>query len=182
MSGQHLLAVIDNVLDVTRLNAGVLPLSCVDVPVANVLDDAVHMLQPPAAQKDQRLRAGRAGTLAVRADPNRLRQVLVNLIDNAIKYTPARGRIDLHVGATERAGHPFVGIAVTDNGPGIAADVSTTVFEPYQRGGGAAYEPGLGLGLYISRELVRQMGGDIELQSEPGQGSTFTAFLPMARD
>jgi signal transduction histidine kinase len=79
---------------------------------------------------------------------------------------------------TEQDGQPFVALAIADHGPGIPAAMLDSIFEPYDRGAAASHEPGLGLGLFIARELIRQMGGDIRVRSEPGAGSTFTALLP----
>jgi phosphoserine phosphatase RsbU/P len=179
MSGKHLLAIIEDVLDVARINAGAITMTSTDVRVATVLHEALHIVQPLAIEKNQTLSAA-AGDLVVRADPNRLRQALVNLVGNAIKYTPDRGTISVETSAVERRGNTFAAIAVTDNGRGVAADVMETIFEPYTRGGTNDYETGLGLGLFISRELVRRMGGEITVTSEPGAGSTFTAYLPVA--
>jgi phosphoserine phosphatase RsbU/P len=182
LSGEHLLAIIENVLDVARLNAGAIKLSSRAVPIADVLSEAVEMLQPLALEKEQALRTKAAHEWVVQADPTRLRQALVNLIGNAIKYTPQRGTIQVNVSTSEREGRPFVAIAVTDTGRGMTRQTLETIFEPYDRGGAATHEGGLGLGLFISRELVRQMRGDIEVQSEPGSGSTFTAYVPLASD
>jgi phosphoserine phosphatase RsbU/P len=178
MSGQHLLAIIENVLDVARINAGVLHLSPSVICVESVLAEAVQMVQPRATEKHQDLRVGPAGDVMVQADANRLRQALVNLIGNAIKYSPQGGAVEVVASAREMEGRPFVALAIADNGPGIPADLLDAIFEPYDRGAAASHEPGLGLGLFIARELVRQMGGDIRVRSEPGAGSTFTALLP----
>jgi phosphoserine phosphatase RsbU/P len=179
MSGQHLLAIIEDVLDVARLNAGAITLATASVRVRSVLDEAVHIVQPLAVEKDQTLTAGGDGDMDVDADPNRLRQALVNLLGNAVKYTPAGGAIGVNMSTVQRRGRAFAAIAVTDNGRGIEEDVIGTLFEPYSRGSSKGYETGLGLGLFISRELVRRMGGEIEVISEPGIGSTFTTFLPV---
>jgi phosphoserine phosphatase RsbU/P len=180
LSGEHLLAVIENVLDMGRISAGVLRLRSIDIPVAAVLGEALQMLQPLAVEKEQALPASAATDLVVRGDAHRLRQALVNLIGNAIKYTAPRGAIQVDVSTREWEGRPCAAIAVTDNGRGIAADAVGTIFEPYDRGGDADPGTGLGLGLYIARQLVRQMGGDIQVESQPGVGSTFTALVPLA--
>lgn len=179
MSGRHLLAIIENVLDMARLDSGVLNVANTDVAIAQVLQEAVQMVQPTATEKDQELRQDSPTDLVVRADPNRLRQALLNLIGNAIKYSPEGTIIQVEASTTVRDGDQFAAIAVRDNGPGMSDEILATIFEPYNRGGDAERHTGLGLGLFISRELVRQMGGDIEVQSQPGAGSTFTAFLPL---
>lgn len=180
MSGQHLLSVIENVLDKVHIDAGSITLSNRDVPVADVLAEAVQMLQPLAVARSQDVRIG-ATTLLVHADPNRLRQALVNLIGNAIKYTPRGGPIRVEVSTQDARGEPFASIAVIDSGPGVPPEVLARIFEPYNRGD-APDKAGLGLGLFISRELVRHMGGDIEVHSEPGRGSVFTTLIPLASD
>lgn len=180
MSGRHLLAIIENVLDAARINARTLTVDSIDVPVVQVLAEAVQMLHPIAIEKHQQLRTDATEPLIVRADPDRLRQVLINLIGNAIKYTPERGVIRVAVAAAGRRGARCAAVTVADTGRGMSPDVVARIFEPYNRGGVSPYEPGLGLGLFISRELVRKMGGEIEVQSEAGAGSTFTVFLPLA--
>jgi phosphoserine phosphatase RsbU/P len=180
MSGQHLLSIIENVLDVARINAGVLRLSSTLVHVDAVLDEAVHMVQPRATEKQQELRLSPGEGLMVRADPNRLRQALVNLVGNAIKYTPRGGAVEVVTTTTDADGQRFAALSVTDTGPGIPADSLASIFNPYDRGAAASHESGLGLGLYIARELVRQMGGDIRVRSEPGAGSTFTVLIPLS--
>jgi phosphoserine phosphatase RsbU/P len=178
MSGYHLLGIVESMLDAARINAGVMELTSRDVRLAPVLAEAVQMLQPRAAEKNQEVHTRGGEELVVRADPTRLRQVLVNLIGNAVTYSPAEAAISVELAAVERAGSPFAAIRVMDSGPGMTPEFLAAIFKPYHRGHTA--EPGLGLGLFISRELVRQMGGEIEAQSEPGAGSTFIAFLPLA--
>jgi phosphoserine phosphatase RsbU/P len=182
MSGEHLLAVIEDVLDMGRISAGAITLKIRDIPAAQVLDEAWQMLRPAASEKKHTLHSSPASDLVVRADPDRLRQALVNLIDNAIKYTPRGGTIEVSVSDGEWEGTRCAAIAVTDNGRGISASDLTTLFEPYERGGTAPQEVGLGLGLYISRRLVRQMHGEILVESQSSVGSTFTLLIPLARE
>lgn len=180
MSGEHLLAVIENVLDVARLGAGTILLERKEVPVGEVMVDALRMLQPMAAEKEQELRSSIATDPTVHGDPHRLRQALVNLVSNAIKYTPRHGTIDVRVTTGEWRGAACAAIAVADTGRGIPPEGLATLFKPYDRGATPTLESGLGLGLFISRELVRQMGGDIEVESQLEVGSTFTVFVPLA--
>lgn len=180
MSGQHLLAIIENLLDLARIDAGTLTLSTRSVQVEDVIAEAVQMLQPRMDEKKQELRSDCPGDLTVHADPDRLRQALVNLIGNAIKYTPEGGTVRVEVAVTERADEEVAAIAVSDDGRGIPPEVLPTIFEAYDRGGSESHESGVGLGLFISRELLREMDGEIHVESEPGAGSTFTAFLPLA--
>jgi signal transduction histidine kinase len=106
--------------------------------------------------------------------------VLVNLIGNAIKYTPREGSVRLRVSAVERGGRAWGAIAVADTGPGIAPDQREAIFQPYYRILRTDAEPGTGLGLAICQELVRHMGGELEVESEVGRGSTFTLRLPLS--
>jgi phosphoserine phosphatase RsbU/P len=182
MSGHHLLAIIENVLDMARLSAGVIKLSAADVLVSEIVAEAVQMIQPSAVEKEQELAVLPVPGLTTRADPNRLRQALVNVLVNAVRYTPPGGAIQVRVAASDRAGTAFAALSVADTGPGIAADDLAAIFEPYHRGPQVRTDQGLGLGLSISRELIRQMGGDIEVESAPGAGTTFTLYVPLAPD
>ena len=178
MSGRHLLSLLDNVMDMARLNAGVVVLLAEPVRLADVAREAVEILAPASAAKRQRLEL--AGTLdaVVTGDRARLRQVLVNLLGNAVKFTPPEGTVTITT-ANRRDGDRMWGEArVADTGPGIAEAERAAVFEPYYRSADTAREPGVGLGLAISRGLVAQMGGELELESEVGIGSAFTIRLP----
>lgn len=182
LSGRHLLAVLENVLEMTRLSAGVIRISTGSMNAASVIGEAVLMVQPGAAAKDQKVMVKDVADVTIEADPNRLRQVLVNLLGNAIKYTPRGGAIRLGTAVAESGGRMWGTISVADNGPGIPPEKRHAIFQPYYRlPAAAANAPeGLGLGLAISRELVRQMGGDIELAANAGGGCTFSIRLPLA--
>jgi phosphoserine phosphatase RsbU/P len=180
MSGDHLLSIIENVLDVARIEAGTITVDARDVAIGDVLSETVQILQPLASEKNQELRSRVGEALNARGDPNRIRQALVNLVGNAIKYSRVGAPVDVEASITGQGDQRRVAIAVTDTGSGMTPEVISHIFEPYVRGGSNDPEPGLGLGLFISRELVRQMGGDIEVRSEPGAGSTFTMLLPPA--
>lgn len=181
MSGRHLLAVLENVLDMTRLSAGVVRIHAASVPVGAVVDEAVQMVRPSALAKSQSLAVDAAPAVTLRADPDRLRQVLVNLVGNAVKYTGPSGGIRIGAREAELDGRRWGVIEVADTGPGIPAENLQAIFQPYYRLPGAETDApeGLGLGLAISRELIRQMGGDIEVDSEPGRGARFTVRLPV---
>lgn len=180
MSGRHLLAVLENVLEMTRLSAGVVRIHASSVSAGTVIEEAVLMVHPSATLRGQSLVAGEVPEMTLDADPDRLRQVLVNLLGNAVKYTQAGGTIRIGAAATEQGGRRWGAIAVADSGPGIPAEKREAIFQPYYRlpDAGADAPEGVGLGLAISRELVRKMGGDIEVESEPGRGSVFTVRLP----
>ncbi|HEV7588171.1 MAG TPA: ATP-binding protein, partial [Longimicrobium sp.] len=184
MSGRHLLAVLENVLDMTRLSAGVVRIHASSVSVGAVVEEAVLMVRPSATVKNQSLTVAAAAAITLRADPDRLRQVLVNLIGNAVKYTPPSGAIRIGARVAESDGRRWGVIEVADTGPGIPAEKLQAIFQPYFRLPHAETDApeGLGLGLAISRELIRKMGGDIEVDSEPGRGSSFAIRLPAAGD
>jgi signal transduction histidine kinase len=182
MSGRHLLAVLENVLEMQRISAGVIGVHTGSVEAAKVIEEAVLMVRPSAVVKDQSLVVEATPGVILEADPDRLRQVLVNLLGNAVKYTQPGGSIRVTGSLREIEGRSTGVVAVADTGPGIPADKLQSVFRPYYRvlskdGGGPE---GTGLGLAISRELVRRMGGEITVRSELGRGCTFIVQLPAA--
>ncbi len=179
MSGRHLLSLLDNVMDMARLNAGVVHVAAEPVSLADVAREAVHMLIPAADAKLQTLQLGRMESAMVTADHARVRQILVNLIGNAVKFTPQDGRISVTTSVRVGRGARWGEVHVTDSGPGIAQAEQAAIFQPYYRSEGTAHAPGVGLGLAISRALVEQMGGELDLVSEPGAGSTFIIRLPL---
>jgi signal transduction histidine kinase len=182
MSGRHLLAVLENVLEMTRLSAGVVRIHRSSVPAGTVIEEAVGMVQPTAALRSQSVSLDGVAEMTLEADPDRLRQVLVNLLGNAIKYTSPGGSIRVGTAAREADGVHWGAITVADTGPGIPPEKLAAIFQPYYRLPGAEADApeGVGLGLAISRELIRKMGGDIEVESELGHGCVFTVRLRRA--
>jgi phosphoserine phosphatase RsbU/P len=178
MSGRHLLSLLDNVMEMARLNAGVLRVESERVNLVDVAREAVHMLVPQADAKLQTLQLGRPVKVVVTADHARIRQVLVNLIGNAVKFTPEGGAVAVDIAERRIAGAPTAEIRVTDTGPGIPPTETATIFEPYYRSEGTAQLPGVGLGLAISQALVQQMGGELAVESEVGVGSSFIIRFP----
>jgi signal transduction histidine kinase/FixJ family two-component response regulator len=188
-SARALLSVINNVLDVSRMEAGKTELTD-GVFEPRALLESVHAMMQPLAQEKSlvfQVRTNESVPAAVVGDEGRLRQILVNLVGNAVKFT-ARGRveIELRTGKAADAG-ALTGsngvvdavtlvFRVTDSGPGIPAAQLGTLFERFVQADGTSTRQhgGSGLGLYIARELARLMGGDIEVQSVPGVGSSFT--------
>jgi sigma-B regulation protein RsbU (phosphoserine phosphatase) len=173
MSGQHLLSLLDNVMDMARLSAGVMGVRDDAVELREVARQAVDMLIPAAYAKQQTLGLADGPPVAARGDMARIRQVLVNLIGNAVKFTPVDGAVTVMVAT----GGAWGEIRVTDTGPGIAEAERDAIFQPYYRSEGTATLPGIGLGLAISHSLVDQMGGTLGVESEPGAGSSFTIRL-----
>jgi len=167
----------DELLLATRLDQGDLPLEARSIDIDALADETVEAMQPrvPATMALE-LRAGPAGSAS--GDRDRVQQVLVNLIDNAIKYSNETGPV---VVSTKRL-PDRVRVSVKDKGIGIAAPEHTRVFEKFYRSDPELTHlpAGTGLGLYICRELVRRMGGEIGVKSKPGAGSTFYFELPTA--
>jgi signal transduction histidine kinase len=177
MSGKHLLSLLDNVMDMARLSAGVLGVRDEVVDLRDVACQAVDMLTPASYAKRQTLHLAAGPTVNARGDIARTRQVLVNLIGNAVKFTPAEGTITVSTDSVHADSAEWGEIRVSDSGPGIAAAEREAIFQPYYRSEGTASLPGIGLGLAISHALVAQMGGRLGVESEPGAGSSFTIRL-----
>jgi signal transduction histidine kinase/CheY-like chemotaxis protein len=175
-AGNHLLRLVDEVLDISRIEAGELPLSVEPIEIGPLFDDVTELVQPIADGRGVTIRppeiTDRSGY--VQADNQRLKQVLINLLSNAVKYNREGGEVRISVDAV---GSDRMRIAVSDTGPGIDSDSLARLFTPFERLHAGADVEGTGLGLALSRTLVEAMGGRIEVQSEPGQGSTFTVEL-----
>jgi signal transduction histidine kinase len=179
MSGRHLLSLLDNVMDMARLNAGVVRLNSEPVHLLHVAREAVHLLIPAADAKLQALQVGRSEDAVVMGDHDRVRQVLVNLIGNATKFTPPDGAITVTTSVRVVDGAAFGEVRVCDSGPGIAEAERAAIFEPFYRSEGMLDAPGVGLGLAISLGLARQMGGELAVESQVGTGSEFVLRLPL---
>jgi signal transduction histidine kinase/CHASE3 domain sensor protein len=180
-SQTHLARLIDDILDFARLEAGRVRLAPEAVRVADIINDLAPLVEPQASAKDIELALlPPSDSLRVFADAHRLRQILVNIVGNAIKFTPEAGSI--RVGAM-RVGSSVV-ISVRDDGMGIPADRLQSIFEPFVQVDDRLTRTasGAGLGLAISRDLARAMGGDITVESELRRGSTFSVRLPLYVD
>jgi signal transduction histidine kinase len=177
MSGQHLLSLLDNVMDMARLSAGVMAVRDEVVDLHAVSRDAVDILMPASIAKTQSLKLVSGVAVSARGDVARTRQVLVNLIGNAVKFTPSGGTITVNTAVVYAEEAEWGEIRVEDSGPGIAPAERDAVFQPYYRSEGAATLPGIGLGLAISHALVTQMGGRLTVESELGAGASFSIRL-----
>jgi signal transduction histidine kinase/CheY-like chemotaxis protein/purine-cytosine permease-like protein len=175
-SGEHLRGLIDGVLDLARIEAGKLRLDPAPLPMHGFLDDLVRMVAPQAAAKGLAFELRTEGRVPpwIRADAKRLRQILINLLGNAVRFTD-RGRITLRLDHTREVAR----FQVIDTGIGIAAQDLERIFLPFERGsaGRRTGEPGTGLGLTITHLLTQLMGGELTVVSVPGAGSTFTVRL-----
>jgi signal transduction histidine kinase len=169
---------IDDLLDIARIEAGKLTLQQEPVNLGPLISDWVESLQQEATAKALKLESVAGPVMAtVSADPDRLRQVVMNLLANAIKYTPSGGRIQVRMTGEDG----FIRIAVSDTGVGIDRDLLPHVFERFRQADwrAAGTQSGLGLGLAIVRELVEMHGGTVAAQSDgPGRGATFIVTLP----
>ena len=180
-AGRHLLSLINEVLDIARIEAGRVELSLEPVYVDEILAETLDLLRPAAAARGTLIetprRTGRQ--LGVMADRKRFKQVLINLLSNAIKYSPPESRVVVECRPTP----PWqVRLSVQDFGPGIAPDKLARLFVAFDRlGAEGSTVQGTGLGLALSKHLVEAMGGHIGADSTPGQGSTFWVRLPQAQ-
>ena len=179
MSGRHLLSLLDNVLDMARLSAGAMSVRAEPVDLFGIARDSVDILVPASFVKRQSLRLEPAVDVCVIGDAARIRQVLVNLIGNAVKFTPVEGTITVCLGKSSDA-PPVAELRVTDTGPGIAEADRAAIFEAYFRSAATSGAAGVGLGLAISQALVEQMGGSLTVESELGKGSSFILRFPIA--
>jgi signal transduction histidine kinase len=177
-SGQYLLGLINDVLNFAKLDAGQVEFRLDDVRLSQVLEGLEDLIRPQMNAKGLHYHhGGCVAEEAVRADPEKVRQILLNLLTNAAKFTDPGGEISLSCDADERG----VRIAVHDTGRGIEANQLVRVFDPFvqvDRHLTPLSQQGVGLGLAISRDLANGMGGTLEAESEPGRGSTFTLTLP----
>jgi PAS domain S-box-containing protein len=183
-SGKALLHIINDVLDFSKIEAGKLVLESTDFVLTDEVEAAVRLLAPQAADKSLELVASIDHRLphTVQGDPLRLRQVLINLLGNAVKFT-SHGEVELRVSAhASRAGEVAVDFSVRDTGPGIPRAKQAMVFEGFSQADASTTRKfgGTGLGLAISARLVALMGGKIALESEHGNGSRFHFCLPMS--
>jgi PAS domain S-box-containing protein len=176
---RHLLTLINDILSFARLEAGSLEFDLRPLRVGEVLAGVESLVAPQAEAKGVAYSLERCEPeLFLRGDAERVRQILLNLVGNAIKFTPAGGWVVLSCEGEDASVH----LRVRDSGVGIAADEQERIFDPFQQVGRRLDRPqeGVGLGLAISRDLARGMGGDLTVGSVPGEGSTFTLTLPRA--
>jgi signal transduction histidine kinase len=177
-SGQHLLSLINDILDLSKIEAGRMELAAAPFHLPTALENAVTLVKERAARHGIALELDldpRLGELV--GDERKVKQVLLNLLSNAVKFTPEGGRISLKAGRTDG----LVQIAVTDTGIGIAPEDQAAIFEEFRQVGSdeTRKQEGTGLGLTLAKKFVELHGGRIWVESEPGRGSTFTFTLPL---
>jgi signal transduction histidine kinase len=179
-AGRHLLSLINDVLDLAKIEAGRMELELSEVSVPDVLRSSVSMYSEHASRDSIALGlTTEPAEIEITADERRLRQIVFNLLSNAVKFTPAGGKVDV----SARLDDGQVEIAVADTGPGIAAEDIETIFEEFEQTvDGKKKEEGTGLGLPLSRKLVELHGGRLWVESEVGRGSTFRFTLPVQHE
>lgn len=176
-AGRHLLTLINEVLDISRIESGHLAVSNEPLELGPVLADAVTLIRPMAEERGIRVSCEQVDDLFVKADRQRLTQVLLNLLSNAVKYNRDYGSIDVVCSIHDGR----IAVRVSDTGMGIAPGLLPRVFNPFDRlGAEQTGIEGTGVGLTLSRGLVEVMGGTLTLESEPGVGTTFTVDLAVA--
>ena len=194
LSGRHLLGLIEDILDLSRIEAGRIEIRSAPAQVASIVDEALALVAPQADQGEIALvvRCESLAGLRFVVDEERVRQIVVNLLSNAVKFTEAGGTVVVTCDRIEGRGPgerlhdagPWLRIEVADTGIGIPDDRLEAVFEPFVQveTGHTRTRGGSGLGLAISRRLTRLMGGDVLVESEVAQGSRFALWLPLERD
>src|SRR5262249_15288664 len=175
-SGQHLLSLINDILDLSKIEAGRMELEVADFSLPAAIDNALILVRERASRREITL--GRAiddRVGLIRGDERKVKQVLLNLLSNALKFTPEGGRIDVRAAMTDSMAE----ISVADTGVGIAPEYQEAIFEEFRQVGTADKKvEGTGLGLALSRKFIELHGGRIWVKSHVGQGSTFSFTLP----
>jgi signal transduction histidine kinase len=178
-AGTHLLGLINQVLDLSKIEAGKLELNPQRVELAPLINEVIGTARQLAEQNKNRLSVETQENLgALTVDPMRLRQILLNLLSNACKFTKA-GEVKLVAGKVTN-GRQWIELSVCDTGIGMTPEQEAKLFEEFSQADAATAQRfgGTGLGLAITRKLARMMGGDVTVASEPGKGSVFTVRLP----
>jgi signal transduction histidine kinase len=177
-SGRHLLSLINDILDLSKIEAGRMELELTEFDLPQAVDNALTLVRERASDHGIDLQSRLADDVGeLVADERKVKQVLVNLLSNAVKFTPEGGRVEVRAARNNGA----LEIAVSDTGIGIAPEDRETIFEEFRRVGRdqAQQVEGTGLGLSLAKRLVELHGGRISVESEVGRGSTFTVSLPV---
>jgi PAS domain S-box-containing protein len=178
-SHRHLLGLINDILNLARIEAGRVEYRVQETLLVDLVNDILPMIQPQLSRKGLLFEQRIAPDLVVMADRDKTQQIFINLLGNAVKFTPSHGTISID--AAVDATHPcIVAVCVADTGVGIPTDKLEAIFDPFVQvdPSHTRTAEGSGLGLSISRDLARGMGGDLEVRSTVGEGSTFTLTLP----
>jgi signal transduction histidine kinase len=170
----RILTMLNTLMDISEAETGAMKLQLEEVNIAALIEDTVELYAHVADDKKVSLHVTAPNDLFLTADPNRMRQVIANLLDNAVKYTPSGGRIELQ--ASQRD-HQAV-IVIQDTGIGISAEEAPRIWNRLYRGDQSRSQRGLGLGLSLVKAVVQAHNGHIDVSSQPGRGSLFTIYLP----
>jgi len=179
-NGNHLLELIDQMLELNKIEAGTLPLNMEDIPARDVLDESLYLIQARANTDHIEIidNTGGEALPLLWTDSTRLIQVLLNLLSNAVKYNREHGRVSL---ACREVHGGLLRISVIDNGLGIAAELQDKLFQPFERlGHELGQVDGTGIGLSITQQIVEKLGGHIGFESEQGRGSHFWVDIPLS--
>ena len=183
-SGNGLLSLIDEILDLSKIESGKMDIEYSNIDVGHIVDDMRSLFAPIARERNLELKMSVSPSVPhfIETDKMRLEQVLKNLLSNALKFT-AKGYVSMHISIPE-GNDQLVKFSVTDTGIGILKEKQGLVFEAFQQADGSTKRKygGTGLGLSISRELVKLLGGQIQLHSEPGEGSEFIVTIPIMKN
>lgn len=177
-SGRHLLELINDILDLSKIEAGKMEVNIEEFPIEEVLNDVMAIIKPMAAEKGHDVAlAIDEGIGIIRSDRNKLKQILLNLLSNAVKFTPKGGKIAIDI----RHRDGTVELTVSDTGIGIVNEDMDKIFHEFTQVDGSSTREygGTGLGLAITKRLVNLLGGEIGVESRPGNGSIFTVTIPM---
>jgi two-component system cell cycle sensor histidine kinase PleC len=177
-AAEHLLALINGILDVSKIQAGQLEVETEAMDIKPLIASCILIVQAKAKEKDIAIETGIAANMPViMGDPLRIKQILINLVGNAVKFTPKKGRIRVEAGLAQ---HGYAVVAVTDTGEGMSASEIETAMRPFgqvETGFNKRHE-GTGLGLPIAYALARLHGGDLRIDSQKGAGTRVTVILP----
>ena len=179
-AGRHLLGLISDILDLSKIEAGKLDIYLEKVAVGELLDEVQTIIEPLARRNGNRLEISRSPDLVeLHTDRTKLKQSLINLLSNACKFT-SNGVVRLDATRIQRGVAPFVSFAISDTGIGMTPEQLAKLFQPFTQADGSTTKRfgGTGLGLAISKHFCEMLGGEVTVQSEPGKGSTFTIALP----
>jgi signal transduction histidine kinase len=177
-SGRHLLGLINDLLDMAKIEAGKIEIRPVPTEIGALVYEVGNVVGALARAKNIEMATDvDADVPLALVDPSRLRQVLLNLVSNAIKFTSDGGRITVDVVNLEQS----ISISVSDTGPGLLPDEAERIFQPYERGSAGIEDDGAGLGLSLAKALIELQGGRIWVTSSPGKGSTFSVLVPAVK-
>jgi PAS domain S-box-containing protein len=182
-SGKHLLSLIEDILDIARIESEKIPIEITSLPLKSMISDALVLVQAHATDKNIDMSEVKVPEdIELLADPTRCLQILVNILGNAVKFTPEAGKIGIDLDIVDNT---FADITIWDTGPGIPEEDQEKIFEAFKQAHEGVYSrgtDGVGLGLTLSLKLAHLMGGDITVESSLSTGSRFTVRLPLAKD